>query len=99
RHSVSPLCPYTTLFRSGDNGLMARLGSKIDPFTQSGGILDSRTKALQNTLSSVDDQREALDLRIGKVEARLLKQFNAMDSLLGQDRKSTRLNSSHVKIS
>lgn len=71
-------------FLTGDDGLMARLGSKIDPFTQSGGILDSRTKALQNTLASVDDQREALDLRIGKVEARLLKQFNAMDSLLGQ---------------
>ncbi len=71
-------------FLTGDDGLMARLGTKISPFTDSGGILDSRTKALQNTLASVDDQREALDLRIGKVEARLLKQFNAMDSLLGQ---------------
>lgn len=71
-------------FLTGDDGLMARLGNQIDPFTKSGGILEGRTKALQNTLSSVDDQREALDLRIGKVEARLLSQFNAMDTLLGQ---------------
>lgn len=71
-------------FLTGNDGLMARLGTKISPFTDNGGILDSRTKALQNTLSSVDDQRRSLDLRIEKVEARLLKQFNTMDSLLGQ---------------
>src|SRR5690606_19112844 len=71
-------------FLTGKDGLMARLGTKISPFTDSGGILDSRTKALQNTLSSVDDQRKALDLRIEKVEVRLLRQFNTMDSLLGQ---------------
>lgn len=71
-------------FLTGNDGLMARLSNQIDPFSKSGGILDNRTKALQNTLASVDDQREALDLRIEKVEARLLNQFNAMDSLLGQ---------------
>ncbi|PCC97732.1 hypothetical protein EAO82_16780 [Halopseudomonas pelagia] len=71
-------------FLTGDNGLMARLNGKVDPYTQTGGILESRTTALQNTLSSVDDQREQLTLRIDKLEARLFSQFNAMDALVGQ---------------
>ena len=71
-------------FLTGDTGLMARLNNKVDPYTQKGGILESRTTALQNTLSSVDDQREQLTRRIDKLEARLFSQFNAMDALVGQ---------------
>ena len=63
---------------------MARLDAKIEPYTQTGGILESRTKGLQNTLSGVDDQREALGLRLTKLEARLFSQFNAMDMLVSQ---------------
>lgn len=71
-------------FFTGDQGLMARLDNKIKPFTETGGILENRTKALQNTLSSVDDQREALTTRLGKLESRLFAQFNAMDALVSQ---------------
>lgn len=71
-------------FLTGESGLMARIENTVKPYTQTGGLLDSRTKGLQNTLSSVDDQRESLTRRVGKLEARLLTQFNKMDSLLGQ---------------
>ncbi|MEH6389679.1 MAG: flagellar filament capping protein FliD [Pseudomonas profundi] len=71
-------------FLTGESGLMSRLESTVKPYTQTGGILESRTKGLQNTLSSVDDQRETLTRRVGKLETRLLSQFNQMDSLLGQ---------------
>lgn len=71
-------------FLTGESGVLARLESKVDPYTQTGGILESRTKALQNTLSSVDDQRLQLGRRIDKLEARLFSQFNAMDSLVAQ---------------
>ena len=71
-------------FLTGDTGILARLDSKVNPYTQTGGILETRTKALQNTLSSVDDQREQLTRRIDKLEARLFSQFNAMDMLVGQ---------------
>ncbi len=74
-------------FFTGDEGLMARLESKVTPYTETGGLLESRTKALQNTLSGrggVDEQREALTLRLGKLEARLFAQFNAMDTLVSQ---------------
>lgn len=71
-------------FFTGEQGLMARLDNKIKPYTETGGILENRTKALQNTLSGVDDQRESLTLRLGKLEARLFAQFNAMDALVSQ---------------
>lgn len=71
-------------FFTGEQGLMARLDAKIEPYTQTGGILENRTKALQSTISGVDDQREALNLRLGKLESRLFAQFNAMDQLISQ---------------
>lgn len=71
-------------FFAGDNGLMTRLTAKVEPYTKSDGILDVRTKALQNTLSNVDDQRETLATRLEKLETRLLAQFNAMDTLVSQ---------------
>ncbi|MCY1531906.1 hypothetical protein D9M68_671460 [compost metagenome] len=39
---------------------------------------------LQSTLKSVDKQKEALELRVTQLQERLYKQFNAMDSLVGQ---------------
>lgn len=71
-------------FFTGDKGLMARLEARIKPFTETGGILESRTKGLQNTLSTVDEQREALNMRLTKLESRLFAQFNAMDQLVAQ---------------
>lgn len=71
-------------FFTGEQGLMARLENKVKPYTESGGVLDNRTKALQNTISSVDDQREALTTRLTKLESRLFAQFNAMDALVSQ---------------
>lgn len=71
-------------FFTGKDGLMARMESKVTPYTDKGGVLDSRTKALQNTISSVDEQRESHAARISKLEARLFTQFNAMDMLVSQ---------------
>jgi len=69
-------------FLAGDNGLIGKLDATIEPYTKSGGILDGRTTSLQNRLSDIDEQRETLNLRLEKLEARLLAQFNAMDTLV-----------------
>lgn len=69
---------------TGETGLMTRLNARIDPYTQTGGILEGRTKALEGTLKNVDEQREALSRRVTQMEARLFAQFNAMDMLVGQ---------------
>lgn len=71
-------------FFTGDKGLMARLDSKVSPYTDKGGVLEGRTKALQNTISGVDEQRETHAARISKLESRLFSQFNAMDMLISQ---------------
>ncbi|WP_394241739.1 flagellar filament capping protein FliD [Halopseudomonas laoshanensis] len=71
-------------FLTGDAGLLARLETRVKPYTETGGLLDSRTQSLQNTISSVSDQRDALGRRTVQLESRLLAQFNAMDSLVGQ---------------
>lgn len=67
---------------TGKDGLMARMDSKVSPYTDKGGVLDSRTKALQNTITTVDEQRESHAARISKLESRLFAQFNAMDMLV-----------------
>ncbi|HKM36422.1 MAG TPA: flagellar filament capping protein FliD [Thiopseudomonas sp.] len=71
-------------FFTGDKGLMARMDSKVKPYTDSDGVLAGRTKALQNTLSGVDAERETLTARVAKLEGRLFAQFNAMDMLVSQ---------------
>lgn len=67
---------------TGSNGLMVRLNSSVNEYLKTDGVFDQRTKALQSTLSNIDDQREALDLRIEKVQARLVAQYTAMDQLV-----------------
>ncbi|MBA1275206.1 flagellar filament capping protein FliD [Stutzerimonas azotifigens] len=69
---------------TGDSGLATRLGDKLKPYTDGGGILESRTTSLQATLDKVDKQKEDLDTRIKALEERLYKQYNAMDSLVAQ---------------
>lgn len=71
-------------FLAGDNGLLSRVDSSIDGYIKTGGILEQRVSGLQTTLRNVDDQRDALDLRIEKIQTRLYAQYNAMDSLVAQ---------------
>lgn len=74
---------------SGSNGLMTRLESNVGNYLKSDGVLDQRTKSLSGTLANIDDQREALDLRIEKVQARLVAQYSAMDSLVARLKKTS----------
>ena len=76
-------------FMAGDDGLMGRLEAVVKPYADDDGILGQRQKSLQGTLSSVDKQKEALDLRIEKVQARLFSQYNAMDMLVGRLQKTS----------
>jgi flagellar hook-associated protein 2 len=86
-------------FFTGDQGLMKRLDSKLEPYTQAGGVLQQRQDGLQTTIKSVDTQREALKLRVEKMQTRLLAQFNAMDSLVGQlTQTSNRLSQSLASL-
>lgn len=74
---------------AGDNGLMTRLESNVNNYLKTGGVFEQRTSALQSTLSDIDDQREALDLRIEKIQERLVAQYTAMDQLVTQLSKTS----------
>src|SRR5690606_2675044 len=69
---------------TGENGLATRLDGKLKPYTETGGILEQRNKAMTETISGIDKQKEDLNRRITSLQDRLFKQFNAMDLLVGQ---------------
>lgn len=71
-------------FFTGDKGLMSRMDGRISGFTGKDGIIGSRQQSLDATRSDITKQKEKLTARAGQIEARLLKQFNAMDALVGQ---------------
>ncbi|WP_268800292.1 flagellar filament capping protein FliD [Pseudomonas huanghezhanensis] len=66
------------------NGLLARMGAAIAPYTQTGGIFDTRTSSLNNQKNDLSDQQTALNLRVTTLTATLTAKYNAMDLLVGQ---------------
>lgn len=71
-------------FLTGDNGLMSRMENRISPYVGKEGIIGTRQKSIESQRADIDKQRERLDMRAAQVEARLFKQFNSMDALVGQ---------------
>ncbi|MCL1145271.1 flagellar filament capping protein FliD [Shewanella sp. 10N.261.52.F9] len=72
------------LFATPDKGIAASLDNLVEGYVKSGGLIDSRDNALTNDKQRLDDQREAFSLKMEMLQARLFKQFNAMDLVVGQ---------------
>jgi len=66
------------------NGFGDALGENVRRYSAADGLLDSRSEGLKTSLSSIDDQRDALNLRMESYEARLQRQFGALDQLVAQ---------------
>jgi flagellar hook-associated protein 2 len=71
------------LFASTD-GFAVRLGDLADGFLDTEGIVETRTRGLTEQIEGLNEQADALNERLASLETRLLRQFNALDSLLGQ---------------
>ncbi|MCE9790666.1 flagellar filament capping protein FliD [Shewanella indica] len=78
------LANVTDFFTNEENGFAAKMKSVGDTYVQTGGLLDSRDESLDNRLARIGDERESLELKMKAYEARLTKQYNAMDLLVGQ---------------
>ncbi|VXC32538.1 B-type flagellar hook-associated protein 2 [Pseudomonas sp. 8Z] len=76
-------------YLAGDNGLMGRLSSFTSNYVSDNGVLKQRNDALQATKKDVDKQREALTKRVESLQTRLYSQYNAMDSLVGQLKRTS----------
>lgn len=69
---------------TGDEGLMSRLDGKVAVYTEPNGIIRQRQSALEATRSDITKQREDLARRVESMQTRMLAQFSAMESLIGQ---------------
>ncbi len=65
-------------------GFAVRLHGLADDFLDSDGIVETRTQGLTDQIDGFSEQADALNERLANLETRLLRQFNALDSLLGQ---------------
>jgi flagellar hook-associated protein 2 len=73
-----------TLFADKNVGVGARIDSMLGPYLESGGVFDGRNDSLKASISDIGDQRQQLSNRLDALQARYLKQFNALDTLLAQ---------------
>src|SRR4051812_49853236 len=94
RPPTSPLFPYTTLFRSAAEALAAKWFEKSPQFTDAQNH-DQLRRALQLAIDNYTAQGFATPFGL---YAGAYRQQIAKGAELG-DRKSTRLNSSHMSIS
>ena len=74
---------FGNLFSSTD-GFAVRLYDLADNFLRSDGIIETRSQGLKTQIDGFGDQRELLNEKLASLETRLLRQFNALDSLLAE---------------
>jgi flagellar hook-associated protein 2 len=68
----------------GENGLGGQLTAYLNQVVGAGSLLEGQTENLQNRLADIEGQREALDARLERTEARFVRQFTALDSLIAE---------------
>jgi flagellar hook-associated protein 2 len=67
-----------------DNGVAARMGKFIEARLADNGEIAARDATIAAKRKDIDKQKQALETRMASFQARYLKQFNALDSLLTQ---------------
>ena len=67
-----------------NRGIADQLDGLISQFLKSDSLIDTRTDGLSSRIEQVNEKRTALDKKLDTLEARLYKQFNAMDSIVAQ---------------
>lgn len=66
------------------SGLAGTLDGILDSFLKSDGTIASRELGLNEGLEDIEDERFKLEDRILALEARLVRQFSALDALIAQ---------------
>ncbi|AHK79445.1 flagellar hook protein [Ectothiorhodospira haloalkaliphila] len=73
-----------SLFTDREDGIAARMDAVVKEFTGRDSIINDRTRSLQDRMSGLDGQRARLDQRMDRLEARLVAQFSAMDTMVAK---------------
>lgn len=61
------------------NGVSSRIDEVLESYLQTDGVLDSKTKGLNRTVDSIDDDLIALNEELTALEERLFSQFTTLD--------------------
>lgn len=69
---------------SFSRGIATSIDNLLSSFLDSEGFIGSREDGLNDQLEEISEERLKLDLRITNLEARLINQFSALDSLISQ---------------
>ncbi|MGL5025678.1 MAG: flagellar filament capping protein FliD [Shewanella oncorhynchi] len=72
------------LFSTPDKGIANRFYSLADSYVKPRGLIESRQTGYTNQQRQLTDQRKDFALRMEQLTARLTKQFNAMDLVVGK---------------
>lgn len=75
---------FVDAFAVSDTGFAARLADSIDEFTRADGLISDREDGIDSRRASLDQQTERLEYRLEQTEARLRRQFVAMDQVVSQ---------------
>lgn len=88
KNAISSDSTSVKQFFSGDgtnDGLSRRVLDTVDVYTNvSSGLISSRETSIQSLLDKIDDDRLVIERRMASLESRYLRQFTAMDALVGQ---------------
>jgi flagellar hook-associated protein 2 len=74
----------TTLFSDDPKGVAFKVDIILENYLQTSGTIDGRTDSINTKLEDITDEYTDLDYRSALLEARLYKQFNAMDLIVAQ---------------
>ncbi|GAB3286040.1 flagellar filament capping protein FliD [Parahaliea aestuarii] len=66
----------------GENGFANRLADLIDPMVQDGGLIDSATDALDDSIDALGLRYERMEQSIAATVSRYRSQFSQLDSLI-----------------
>jgi flagellar hook-associated protein 2 len=69
---------------TADDGLSAALVDKLEPYTQSAGILSARTDGINQSIKGIDNRISGLELRVESYESNLIRQFAAMEDAISR---------------
>lgn len=69
---------------SFSRGFIEEMQSFLDGYLDSDGVLTAREDGINESLEDIADERDALELRMEAVQARLVAQFSALDALVAQ---------------
>lgn len=66
----------------GTNGIANKIDNLLSTFLDSDGTLTARTDGLNSQVTLYEKRKAELEVRMSSIEARLRKQYNALDSLI-----------------